>query len=91
MRDNEYSIIWVWRRKVRCHLMAMIPVGIIFITKQPQRTTFLSTVFSCKLTAALLLCTVVTFVSESQLLNCKPRPNARSVNITFYCFRSELL
>ena len=68
MRDNECSILWVWHRKVG-HLTAMIPVGVIFITfKQPQRA-FLSTVFSCKLTAALPLCTVVTFVSESQPLN----------------------
>ena len=63
MRDNECSILWVWHRKVG-HLTAMIPVGVIFITfKQPQRA-FLSTVFYCKLTAALPLCTVVTFASE---------------------------
>ena len=60
-----------WHRKVG-HLTTMIPVGVIFITfKRPQRA-FLSTIFSCKLTAALPLCTVVSFASESLPLNCKP-------------------
>ena len=67
MRDNECRILWVWHRKVG-QLTAMIPVGVIFITfKQPQGA-FLSTVFYCKLTAALPVCTVVTFASDKDLL-----------------------
>ena len=91
MRNNECSILWVWHRKVG-HLTAMIPVRVTFITfKQTQGGVPVYSIL-LQVICALPLCTVVTFASESQPLNCKPTtnqqrpPNSRLVIMTFYCF-----